>query len=48
MVVLNYSHKLNGFTDLALTRLDIMHDIDPIKVCTGYEIDGQLTDNYPG
>ena len=48
MVVLNYSHKLNGFTDLALTRLDIMHDIDPIKVCVAYEIDGKETNKYSG
>lgn len=48
MVVLNYSHKLNGFTDFALTRLDIMHDIDPIKVCVGYLQDGKLTTKYNG
>ncbi|MFH1065574.1 MAG: adenylosuccinate synthetase [Nanoarchaeota archaeon] len=48
MVVLNYSNRLNGFTDLAITRLDIMHDIDPIKVCVGYWQDGKLTTKYNG
>lgn len=48
MVVLNYSQRLNGFTDIALTRFDLLHDINPLKVCTAYEIDGKLTDKYPG
>lgn len=47
MVVLKYSSQLNGFTNIALTLLDVLHDIDPIKVCVEYEIDGKRTDAYP-
>ncbi|MBU2638153.1 MAG: adenylosuccinate synthetase [Nanoarchaeota archaeon] len=48
MVVLKYSQQLNGFTDIALTRFDLLCDINPLKVCTAYEIDGKTTDKYPG
>ncbi|WP_333787222.1 adenylosuccinate synthase [Methanomethylovorans sp.] len=37
---------LNGYTELALTKLDVLSDIDPLKVCVGYELDGKFMD-YP-
>ncbi len=46
MVILKYSQNLNGFTDLALTRFDLLSGINPIKVCTAYEVDGKVTDKY--
>ena len=37
---------LNGYTELALTKLDVLTGIDPIKICVGYELDGE-TLGYP-
>ncbi|MGB3908797.1 MAG: adenylosuccinate synthase [Methanomethylovorans sp.] len=37
---------LNGYTELALTKLDVLSDIDPLKVCVGYELDGKFME-YP-
>ena len=32
---------------MALTCLDVLGYLDEIKVCVGYEIDGQVTDQFP-
>ena len=32
---------LNGYTELALTKLDVLTGIDPIKICVGYELNGE-------
>jgi len=40
------SMYLNGYTELAITKLDVLTDLDPIKICVGYELDGQ-TLKYP-
>ncbi len=37
---------LNGYTELALTKLDVLTGLDPIKICVGYELDGE-TIGYP-
>lgn len=39
--------KLNGFTDVFLTKLDILSGWEKIPVCVGYEIDGERHDHYP-
>jgi adenylosuccinate synthase len=39
-VVVNYAARVNGLTDLAVTKLDILGCLDTIKVCTAYECDG--------
>jgi len=47
-VSLRYAAQVNGFTGLALTRLDILTGLDEIKVCTGYRLpDGSETRDYP-
>lgn len=33
--------NLNGYTELALTKIDVLTGLDPIRVCTGYELDGK-------
>jgi len=40
------SIDLNGYTDMALTKLDVLTGLDTVKVCTGYELDGKTID-YP-
>ena len=42
-----YSAMINGFDGIVLTKMDVLDDIDEIKVCTGYEIDGKLTKDFP-
>jgi len=37
---------LNGYTEMALTKLDVLTGIDPIKICVAYELDGE-TIEYP-
>ena len=45
LVAAKYSAQINGLTDIALTKLDILDDFDIIKVCTHYEYNNQtITD----
>jgi adenylosuccinate synthase len=44
LVMLKYSHRLNGFTSFALTKLDVLSDIDKIKVATKYKLNGREVD----
>lgn len=46
-VIARYSVMLNGLQALALTKLDVLDDLDEIRVCVGYRIDGQVTDQIP-
>ena len=48
LVMLELSHRICGFTSLAITKLDILSDIDEIKVCIGYkEEDGSEINHFP-
>ncbi len=47
LVALRYSARINGFTELAITKLDVLAGLDEVKVCTRYRIDGQETDRFP-
>ena len=47
MVALRYATRLNGFTEIALTKLDVLAGFDTIRVCTAYRIDGKTTERYP-
>ncbi len=42
-----YSAQINGFTGIALTRLDVLDALDSIKICTGYELNRKVTNNFP-
>ncbi len=46
-VAANYSAKLNGFTSIVLTRLDVLDGFPLIKVCVGYKVDGKVVDRIP-
>lgn len=39
-VIANYAARVNGLTDIALTKLDVLSEFDTIKVCVAYECDG--------
>ena len=47
-VLARYSVRINGYTSLVLTRLDVLDSFDPIKVCTSYELDGEIVWDLPG
>ena len=46
-VATRYGVRLQGATDVALTNLDVLGYLDKIPVCTGYEIDGEITKDFP-
>ncbi len=46
-VLVEHSAKINGFTDIFLTKLDILGGWDKIPVCVAYEVDGGRHDVMP-
>lgn len=46
-VVLKNAIRLNGLTSLAVTKLDVLSGMPTIKVCTGYEYNGQVYTDFP-
>ncbi len=46
-VATRYGVRLQGGTDVALTNLDVLGYLDKIPVCTAYEIDGEITKDFP-
>ena len=46
-VASKYGCRLQGTTDVALTVLDVLGYLDEIPVCTGYEINGEVTTEFP-
>ena len=46
-VASKYGCRLQGATDVALTVLDVLGYLDEIPVCTGYEINGEVTTEFP-
>jgi adenylosuccinate synthase len=46
-VAARLSTRINGFTAIAITRLDIMDVFPTLKICTGYRLDGKVIDNFP-
>ncbi len=46
-VVVRYAARVNGLTDLAVTKLDVLDTLASIPVCVGYEIDGDVIDEIP-
>ncbi|MEO7084538.1 MAG: adenylosuccinate synthase [Gemmatimonadaceae bacterium] len=47
-VVVRYATRVNGLTDVAVTKLDVLDTLDRIAICTGYEYDGDLHTEFPG
>lgn len=46
-VATRYGCMVQGATEVALTAVDVLGYLDEIKVCTGYEIDGKVTRDFP-
>ena len=47
IVMLKYSTQINGFTSIAVTKLDTLAGFDKLKICVGYELDGKVIDTFP-
>lgn len=47
LVALKYAIMVNGVTDIALTKADVLSDFDKINICTAYKVNGRLTDRMP-
>ncbi|MER7797262.1 adenylosuccinate synthase [Microbacterium sp. NPDC096154] len=45
--ITRYATRVNGITDLVLTKLDILTGLDEIPVCVAYEVDGRRFDEVP-
>ncbi|MGE5372971.1 MAG: adenylosuccinate synthase [Solirubrobacterales bacterium] len=46
-VVLRYSARINGLTDLAITKLDVLDEFEKIKVCVAYRYRGEIIEEFP-
>jgi len=46
-VVGRYSTQLNGFTSGILTRLDVLDEMETVKICVGYRIGNKTVDHFP-
>lgn len=47
LVVVKHANMLNGLTDIVLTKIDVLTGLETLKVCVGYEIDGEVLDFVP-
>ncbi|MFN8208059.1 MAG: adenylosuccinate synthase [Bacteroidales bacterium] len=47
LVALKYSIMINGVTQLFMTKADVLTGFDTIRICTGYRINGQVTEILP-
>lgn len=47
LVALRYAIRLNGITNIALMKIDVLSGLETIQVCTGYELDGEVIAEYP-
>ena len=46
-VIARYASRVNGFTDLFLTKLDVLTGIGEIPICVAYDVDGKRFDEMP-
>jgi adenylosuccinate synthase len=46
-IAVRYAARVNGLDALALMKLDVLDELDPIQVCTGYRYRGELLTEFP-
>ena len=46
-VVVNHSIRINGIQGITITKLDVLNDLDKIKVCVGYHLKGKVIHHVP-
>ncbi|XP_047132377.1 adenylosuccinate synthetase isoform X1 [Hydra vulgaris] len=47
LVVVKYTHMINGYTALALTKIDVLDTLKEIKIAIGYKLNGVLLPSFP-
>lgn len=47
LVALKYTIMINGVTQLIMMKSDVLDDFDTIKLCVAYNINGEVTENFP-
>jgi len=47
LVALRYAQEVNSFTELAITKLDVLSGLDEIPVCTAYDLEGEKVEVLP-
>ncbi|MBN1138834.1 MAG: adenylosuccinate synthase [Anaerolineae bacterium] len=46
-VTLRYAARVNGLTEIALTKLDVLSRFEAVKICVAYDLDGQRLESFP-
>ncbi len=46
-VIGRYAVRINGMDCMAITKLDVLDELEEIQVCVAYEIDGERSDHFP-
>jgi adenylosuccinate synthase len=46
-VTLRYAHRINGLTEAAITKLDVLSRFETINICVAYQLDGQRIETLP-
>jgi adenylosuccinate synthase len=47
IVAARFSMRINGFTSLAITRLDVLDKLPKLKICIAYNLGGKTIENFP-
>jgi len=47
LVLLKTAQRLNGFTEMTITKIDVLNKLETIKACTAYKLDGKEIDYVP-
>ncbi len=47
LVALKYAIRINGITSIALMKIDVLSGLEEISVCTAYELDGRVIEEFP-
>jgi adenylosuccinate synthase len=46
-VIVKHSVMVNGIDEIVVTKLDVLDDLDSIKICTAYKFEGKVYNNFP-
>ena len=47
VAMLKHSARINGLTQFAITKMDVLSGFEELKVCVGYEVNGRRLDHFP-
>jgi len=46
-VIVKHAVMVNGIDEITVTKLDVLDDLDSIKICTAYKFEGRVYNNFP-